>query len=82
MERDKEEMRELLFFCLEKKRKREKERKSTSVGGDRAPVTGAMLLDVRDKHEIFFRCPRSLLHPQLITARWPPHNSDPSNISY
>jgi hypothetical protein len=71
-----------LFGKMFKRREknRERERESTSLGGDRAPVTRAMLLDVRDKHEIFFRSPRSLLHPQLLTARWPPH-FDPSNFS-
>jgi hypothetical protein len=47
----------------------------TCVGGDCAPVAGAVLLDVGDEDEVLLGRPRPLLHALLFAARRPPHGS-------
>jgi hypothetical protein len=49
------------------------QRVATCVGGDCAPVAGAVLLDVRDEDQVLLGRPRPLLHALLVAARRPPH---------
>jgi len=45
----------------------------TGVGRHGAPVSGAVLLDIGDEHEVLLGCPWPFLHSHLVAARRPPH---------
>lgn len=46
---------------------------STCISGNRSPIPRSMFLNVRDQDDVFFWCPRTFLHSNLVTAWWSSH---------
>lgn len=46
----------------------------TCISRNWSPISRSMFLDVRHQDDVFFRCPRTLLDANFITARRPSHD--------